>query len=152
MLGFSEPGVSYTVVYDTREFVYKTHCSILARSSGVNFMNITINVSSLATYVLGYFVACNLVAFIVYGWDKLRAGTGLRRVPEKTLLVLALVGGSLGALAGMKLFRHKTRKNSFIIWIILICLLQLAVVGYMVTRGAPGLLTTPSAGDTLSPF
>jgi len=57
-----------------------------------------------------YLAAINLITFCVYGADKRRAKIpGARRVPEKTLLGLAAIGGSLGALLGMRVFRHKTR-------------------------------------------
>ncbi len=53
--------------------------------------------------------ALNVLTFALYGWDKRCARRGWRRVPEKTLLGLSALGGSLGALVGMRLFRHKTR-------------------------------------------
>lgn len=55
----------------------------------------------------------NIAAFFIYGWDKFCAKQGWRRVPEKILLLLALVGGSAGAMAAMALFRHKTRHLKF---------------------------------------
>ena len=51
----------------------------------------------------------NAVAFIVYGIDKYRARNGKWRIPEATLLMLAVVGGSVGAWLGMKAWHHKTR-------------------------------------------
>lgn len=64
--------------------------------------------------VIAYFAIINLVAFFIYGLDKAKAGhTGARRISEKILLIIALIGGSLGALLGMKIFRHKTKKTSF---------------------------------------
>lgn len=60
--------------------------------------------------LLTYLALINTVTLLVYGWDKLRAKKrGARRVPEKRLFLLALLGGSLGAVLGMQLFRHKTR-------------------------------------------
>jgi len=63
--------------------------------------------------VLAWLAAISLVAFLTYGYDKLIAGSGSTRVPEKVLLALAFAGGTVGALAGMWLFRHKTAKASF---------------------------------------
>lgn len=60
-----------------------------------------------------YFTAINLLTFIVWGIDKKKAAAGQWRVPEKTLFLLIAAGGGLGALAGMLLFRHKTRKPVF---------------------------------------
>ena len=56
-----------------------------------------------------FLVLMNLVTFWVYGADKRRARRGQWRVPERTLFLLPLLGGSIGALAGMRVFHHKTR-------------------------------------------
>ncbi len=60
-----------------------------------------------------------------YGSDKLSAASGAWRIRERTLLLVALCGGSMGALIGMKIFRHKTRKSSFQALFVLVLLLQL---------------------------
>ena len=62
-----------------------------------------------------YLAAINFTTWVVYGLDKGRAKSGKWRIPERTLLLLALAGGSLGALAGMIMFRHKRRKPKFYI-------------------------------------
>jgi len=62
------------------------------------------------TYAL---IALNLLALVAFGLDKLKAEAGRRRIPESTLLTLALIGGTPGAYAGRALFRHKTRKQPF---------------------------------------
>ena len=62
-----------------------------------------------------YLAAINFTTWVVYGLDKGRAKSGKWRIPERTLLLLALAGGSLGAPAGMIMFRHKTRKPKFYI-------------------------------------
>ncbi len=76
--------------------------------------------------VLGYLVIINIGTFLAYGIDKLFAIHKSRRISEKTLLVLALLGGSLGALAAMEWFRHKTSKMSFQALFVLIFILQIA--------------------------
>lgn len=76
-----------------------------------------------AYYLILYTAFVNLAAFLVFGIDKLLARNRRRRVSEATLLALAVVGGSLGAWAGMYMFRHKTlhAKFRFGIPIIMIC-------------------------------
>jgi len=66
------------------------------------------------------FVILNLVTFGIFGIDKLLARMNRNRISEKTLLTLAIVGGSVGAVFAQKLFRHKTRKFRYRVWIILI--------------------------------
>lgn len=85
------------------------------------------------TIIWIYLAAANAVAFAVYGADKRRARRGLWRVPEATLLLLAALGGSVGALAGMYLFRHKTRKPKFFLGVPAILAAQLAAA-YLLLR------------------
>lgn len=63
--------------------------------------------------ILTYLEIINLLAFIVMGIDKAKAKADRWRIPEATLMGLAVLGGSIGAIAGMYLFRHKTRKPKF---------------------------------------
>lgn len=65
------------------------------------------------TIVLTYLELINLVSFVLYGVDKRRARRGRWRIPESALILVAVIGGSVGALGGMYLFRHKTRKPRF---------------------------------------
>ena len=69
----------------------------------------------------------NAVAFIVYGIDKYRARNAKWRIPEATLLMLAVVGGSVGAWLGMKAWHHKTRHMKFRYGVPVILLLQIVV-------------------------
>lgn len=83
-------------------------------------------------YFLGaYLIAVNLLAFVFMGRDKAAAQRGARRTPETTLLALAVVGGSVGGLLGMILFRHKTRKPAFRIGLPLILICQLLLAAYL---------------------
>jgi uncharacterized membrane protein YsdA (DUF1294 family) len=59
------------------------------------------------------FIAINFLAFAAFGIDKMKAEAGHWRVQEGTLLMLAMLGGTPGAYAGRRLFRHKTRKQPF---------------------------------------
>ena len=65
--------------------------------------------------LMWYLIVINIVTWIAFGLDKWKAKSGKWRITERTLLLLALAGGSLGALAGMIMFRHKTRKAKFFI-------------------------------------
>ena len=60
-----------------------------------------------------YYLCVNIVAFILYGLDKKYAREGRWRIPEKTLLGIAMIGGAAGAWIGMQTFRHKTKHLSF---------------------------------------
>ncbi len=75
-----------------------------------------------------YFVVINLVAFYYFGIDKLKSQLSSRRISEKKLWTVTLIGGSLGALLGMYFFRHKTRKISFQAVIALILAVQILLI------------------------
>ena len=86
------------------------------------------------TYLLWYLAAVNLVTFTVYGVDKAKARRGAWRVPEKTLFLLPLLGGSVGALLGMLIFRHKTKHWYFVWGILLILLTQIALAVWIYVK------------------
>lgn len=78
-----------------------------------------------------YLIGVNIVAFFLYGIDKRRAIKDRWRIPESTLLGIALVGGSVGAWAGMQIFRHKTKHWYFKILIPLFIILHVALILYL---------------------
>ena len=78
-----------------------------------------------------YLLVITAVTFAVYGWDKLCAKRGMWRVPEKILLLLAFLGGSVGAMAAMAIFRHKTLHLKFRYGVPLILILQLIGLIYL---------------------
>ena len=78
-------------------------------------------------YLLNYLVLINVITFIVYGIDKLKAKKGRGRIPESTLLLLAIIGGSIGAWYGMKVWHHKTLHKKFTYGIPLILAVQLVL-------------------------
>ena len=84
--------------------------------------------------IIYYLSVINAVAFIVYGIDKLKARKGRWRISEATLLLLALVGGSIGSWLGMKVWHHKTMHLKFKYGLPAIILLQLALAVYLCTR------------------
>ena len=83
--------------------------------------------SCLAYYLLGI----NAVTFIVYGIDKYKAKKAKLRIPEATLLLLAVLGGSIGAWMGMKVWHHKTMHKKFKYGIPAILLIQIALMAYL---------------------
>ena len=83
--------------------------------------------SCLAYYLLGI----NAVTFIVYGIDKYKAKKAKWRIPEATLLLLAVLGGSIGAWIGMKVWHHKTMHKKFKYGIPAILLIQIALMAYL---------------------
>ena len=86
-------------------------------------------------WILLLLAAVNLLAFVLYGVDKLKAKKGAWRIPEATLLLVAFLGGSVGALLGMEVFRHKTKHAQFWILVPLFLILHIALAVYMVKCG-----------------
>lgn len=91
---------------------------------GIEMMNI----------ILGYLLAVNITSFFLYGIDKYKAKKGKWRISEATLLTMAAIGGSIGALAGMRLWHHKTMHKKFKYGIPIIIILQVALVAYLHTN------------------
>lgn len=79
-------------------------------------------------WVQSWLLAVTGTTFLTYDYDKLIAGTGVTRVPERVLLTLAFAGGTVGALLGMRLFHHKTSKESFLERFWLVVAVQVVVV------------------------
>lgn len=77
--------------------------------------------------VIIYLVLINLAAFALMGLDKRKARKNLWRLPEKTLFLSAILGGSAGAIAGMYVFHHKTRHWYFVIGMPLILVIQIGL-------------------------
>jgi len=88
--------------------------------------------TSAVGWMIAYLASINVVTIAYYGHDKLMAQHRGRRVPELVLHGLAIAGGSLGAFAGMKLFRHKTLKGTFRVVFWSIVAVQLAACVAMV--------------------
>lgn len=72
-----------------------------------------------------YYLAVNIIAFIVYVLDKIKAVRGDWRIPEAVLFALAAIGGGGGAFLAMQLVRHKTQHASFMILVPVFCLLHI---------------------------
>ena len=85
-------------------------------------------------FLLYYLLAVNLLTFIAYGFDKWKARHGKWRIPEATVLLLAVLGGSPAALLAMRVFRHKTLHKKFRYGVPAILLVQIALVGWIFFR------------------
>ena len=82
--------------------------------------------------ILVYLLAVNISSIIVCVFDKRCAVKSLQRVPEKTLFLLSVLGGSVGMLATMKIIRHKTLHKRFMIGIPIIILLQISAAAAVI--------------------
>lgn len=90
---------------------------------------------SLETTILSVlFAVMSAALFIVMGADKRRARRRQRRVPEATLFLLALLGGAVGGVLGMQVFRHKTAHLKFIIGFPAIAILQMGLLAFLILR------------------
>jgi uncharacterized membrane protein YsdA (DUF1294 family) len=92
-----------------------------------------ININFSLTYIEIYLITINIFAFLLYGFDKLqaiRSSKKIRRVSELRLLISSFIGGSIGALVSMLLFRHKIKKFSFMWKFISIQLIQAVAIYY----------------------
>ena len=86
----------------------------------------------LITPAIIWFAVINVVTLIVFARDKKHARKGERRVPEFTLFMLTILGGFIGALCGMDIFRHKTRKWYFSFGIPLIAFLETGLILFLI--------------------
>lgn len=81
-----------------------------------------------SAYIHLYLIFINVIAFALYGMDKWRAKTRQWRISEKKLILVAVIGGSIGAMIGMTVFHHKTRKWYFKLGIPVILMIQISFI------------------------
>ncbi|MCR5279173.1 MAG: DUF1294 domain-containing protein [Lachnospiraceae bacterium] len=79
-------------------------------------------------WLVTYVIAVNLIGFAAMGLDKFKAKNHAWRIPESTLFFIAIIGGSIGSIAGMRLFHHKTLHKKFTVGMPLILLVQIALI------------------------
>ena len=84
--------------------------------------------------VIIYLVVINLIGLLIMYVDKRKAKYGRWRIPEKTLLLVALLGGSIGTIAGMYLFRHKTQKLRFVLGFPTILISEIVIITYLLLK------------------
>ena len=87
------------------------------------------------TLLLGYFLVMNLIGVALMGIDKYKAKKRSFRIPEATLFIVAIIGGSIGSIIGMYAFRHKTRHWYFVYGMPFILVLQ--IILFVVLMNAP---------------
>ncbi len=80
------------------------------------------------TLLSSYFIAMNCIGFALMGIDKYKAKKRAFRIPEATLFIVAVIGGSIGSIAGMYAFRHKTRHRSFVYGMPFILIIQIVLI------------------------
>ena len=83
---------------------------------------------------LTYLVIVNILGFALMGIDKKKAEKNKWRIPEKTLFIVAAIGGSVGSILGMKVFRHKTKHTKFTVGMPAILVFQLMMVALCVVQ------------------
>ena len=86
-------------------------------------------------FVYVFLIIINIVGFAAMGMDKSKAKKGQWRIPEKTLFLLSIIGGSIGTWAGMYVFHHKTKHWYFVVGMPLILVLQLLIIWFAASRG-----------------
>ena len=86
------------------------------------------------TLILLYIVLINILTFFIYGIDKLKAKKSKWRVSENTLIGMAIIGGSIGAWLGMKIWHHKTLHKKFKYGVPLILVAQTALCCYLLKQ------------------
>ena len=89
---------------------------------------------SIQSLVIIYLLTINVATFFTYGIDKLKAKKNMWRISEPSLLLLAVLGGSIGALLGMKIWRHKTMHKKFKYGIPAIILIQVLIISLILFK------------------
>lgn len=90
--------------------------------------------SEIQKIIIIYLTSINVATFITYGIDKMKAKRSKWRIREASLLLLAVLGGSIGALLGMKVWHHKTMHKKFKYGVPAILIVQMAIIGYLLNR------------------
>ena len=84
--------------------------------------------------ILIYLLIINILGFLAMGIDKLKAKRGSWRIPENTLFTFTILGGGVGTILGMYIFRHKTKKKKFTIGMSVILILEVILVIYILLK------------------
>lgn len=109
-------------------------CCNRIKTTETNALYIAMNETNSIDIIIYYLTFINLLAFFVYGLDKLKAKRGSWRISEATLLLLAAIGGSIGAWYGMKVWHHKTLHRKFRYGVPLLFLIQVILCIFMASK------------------
>ena len=90
--------------------------------------------SEIQEIIIIYLTSINVATFITYGIDKMKVKRSKWRIREASLLLLAVLGGSIGALLGMKVWHHKTMHKKFKYGVPAILIVQMAIIGYLLMK------------------
>lgn len=82
--------------------------------------------------ILIYFIIINIIGFLIMFIDKQKAKKSVWRIPEKTIFIITALGGGIGTILGMYIFRHKTKKANFVIGLPLITILEILGIVYYI--------------------
>lgn len=82
-------------------------------------------------YLAYYLIGINVVTYLFFGIDKAKATKKKWRIPEKYLFLFTFLGGTIGAIVGMKQFHHKTQKSEFKNVIFIIVIVQIAILSFL---------------------
>jgi len=96
-----------------------------------------ININFALTYLQAYFILANILSFLLYGYDKLKAlksNKNTKRVSENKLLLSTFVGGVVGSVLAMIIFRHKIKKASFLIKFFLTVIVQIVIFYLLIKK------------------
>ena len=93
---------------------------------------VTNGIERMTQTIVYILIALNIVTFFVYGIDKWKAKQGSWRISETILLMLAVIGGSIGALLGMQVWHHKTKHKKFKYGLPLILLAQIVLIYFII--------------------
>ena len=92
------------------------------------------NLPSITDLIVTYLVIINIATFAAFGIDKWKAQHNAWRIPEATLLIMAIIGGSIGAWLGMRTWHHKTLHPKFQWGVPAILVIQLLLAGYLIGK------------------
>ena len=83
-------------------------------------------------YLIVYLVIINFVSFLAYRSDKRKSEKGKWRIKESTLLAFSLLGGGIGSILGMRIFRHKTQKRKFQFGVPILTIISIVIIYFLV--------------------